>query len=129
VWQPSVMTDIRRPLGEMIREQRRMAQLSLRELSRMTRVSNAYLSQVERGLHEPSVRVLSAVAQALDVPLESMMGTPRESVDEHGLDSGVERAIRLDPRLEPEDRAALLTIYRSLVHKEATPDADADATP
>jgi len=35
------------------------ANLSLRQLSALTEISNPYLSQVERGLHEPSIRVLN----------------------------------------------------------------------
>jgi hypothetical protein len=49
-------------LGAFIHSQRTQAQLTLRELSERTNVSNPYLSQIERGLHEPSVRVLKAIA-------------------------------------------------------------------
>ena len=59
-WSPQ-----RKLLGEFIRTQRRLANLSLRELAARTAVSNPYLSQIERGLHEPSVRVLKAIASAL----------------------------------------------------------------
>jgi transcriptional regulator with XRE-family HTH domain len=52
-------------IGSYIRAQRELARLSLRELARISHVSNAYLSQVERGMHEPSLRVLAAVAEAL----------------------------------------------------------------
>ena len=48
-------------LGEVIRTQRQLAKLSLRDLAALTDVSNAYLSQVERGMHEPSVRVLREI--------------------------------------------------------------------
>lgn len=54
-------------LGAMIRQQRRLADLSLRELAAMTSVSNAYLSQVERGLHQPSIKVVRSIADALGV--------------------------------------------------------------
>ena len=49
-----------RQLGEYIRLQRQMADLSLRGMADLTKVSNAYLSQIERGLHQPSLRVLQA---------------------------------------------------------------------
>ncbi|MGB8384307.1 MAG: helix-turn-helix transcriptional regulator, partial [Dermatophilaceae bacterium] len=58
-------------LGSFIRAQRQMANLSLRELSAMTDVSNPYLSQVERGLSEPSARVLKSIAQALNLSAET----------------------------------------------------------
>ena len=60
-------------LGTYIREQRKLAQLSLRELAEIAQVSNPYLSQLERGLHEPSVRVLRSIAKALNLSAESML--------------------------------------------------------
>ncbi|SDQ18280.1 helix-turn-helix domain-containing protein [Quadrisphaera sp. DSM 44207] len=79
-------------LGSFIRAQRRLADLSLRELATMTQVSNAYLSQVERGLHQPSVRVLGAIAAALDVPAHELLaeagfgGRPRAGAPGPGAD-------------------------------------------
>src|SRR5258706_1825303 len=60
-------------LGEFIKHQRTMAKLSLRDLAARTNVSNPYLSQIERGLHEPSVRVLKAIATALNMSAESLL--------------------------------------------------------
>ena len=65
--------DSRRLLGDFIRAQRQMANLSLRQLSALAEVSNPYLSQVERGLHEPSVRVLRSIADALNVSAETLL--------------------------------------------------------
>jgi len=104
-------------LGRIIREQRTLAEMSLRELAARTDVSNPYLSQIERGLHEPSVRVLRAIAKALNMSAEALMaqagmidapgdGEPPPTV----LD-----AVRNDPRLTDEQRAALLAVYRSYV--------------
>jgi transcriptional regulator with XRE-family HTH domain len=109
-------------LGEFIRAQRRLANLSLREMASMTSVSNAYLSQVERGLHQPSLKVLRSIADALQLSTEQLlsqagwvMGTgsaPGGSADS----GGTEEAIRKDPRLTPEQRTALLGVYRSFVN-------------
>ena len=60
-------------LGEVIRAQRQLAKLSLRDLAALTDVSNAYLSQVERGMHEPSVRVLRAIGEALELPADALL--------------------------------------------------------
>src|SRR5437764_9628046 len=60
-------------LGNFIRTQRHLANLSLRELAERTNVSNPYLSQIERGLHEPSVRVLRSIARALNVSAETLL--------------------------------------------------------
>ena len=77
-------------LGELIRSQRRLANLSLRELAERTNVSNPYLSQIERGMHEPSVRVLRSIARALNVSAETLLS-------QAGL-------------LERDDTAALLAV-------------------
>src|SRR6476659_8610017 len=117
-WDPRL-----RQLGEYIRMRRRMAQLSLRGLSDLTQVSNAYLSQLERGLHQPSLRVLQSIAEALNVSAESLMaqaGVPRpEAAETSG--AATETTIRNDPDLSPEDREALIRIYQSL--KKTPPSA------
>jgi transcriptional regulator with XRE-family HTH domain len=109
-------------LGEFIRAQRRLANLSLREMASMTSVSNAYLSQVERGLHQPSLKVLRSIAEALQLSTEQLLVqagwvTGSSSVSSHvsGESGSAEEAIKKDPRLTPEQRAALLGVYRSFV--------------
>ena len=109
-------SDPRQILGSFIRAQRQMANLSLRQLSALTEVSNPYLSQVERGLHEPSVRVLKSIADALNVSAETLMeqaGLIDES-DPPG-DEATESAIRADRRLTETQRRAMLSVYRSYV--------------
>ena len=120
----------REALGAFIREQRKRANLSLRQLAELTSLSNPYLSQVERGLHQPSVRVLKAISGALNVSAETLMaqaglidaiaatdpaaqadGTtaePRDIPD-------TEDAIRADQRLSDEQKAALIAVYRSML--------------
>ena len=63
----------REALGAFIRTQRKLANLSLRQLAEMTSLSNPYLSQVERGLHQPSVRVLKLISDALNVSAETLL--------------------------------------------------------
>src|ERR1700754_1759681 len=60
-------------LGSYIRMQRQLADLSLRQLADLTKVSNAYLSQVERGLHQPSLRVLRSIADALNLSADTLL--------------------------------------------------------
>jgi transcriptional regulator with XRE-family HTH domain len=55
------------PLGGFIRMQRELADLSVRQLAELANVSNAYLSQVERGLYQPSAHVLKNLAEALEL--------------------------------------------------------------
>jgi transcriptional regulator with XRE-family HTH domain len=113
-------------LGAFIRSQREIAGLSLRELSELAEVSNAYLSQVERGLHEPSIRVLHSIAGALGVPFDLLLaqaglleglasGENRPDGAESATPGGgdTEAAILADPRLSGPQKFALLSIYRS----------------
>jgi len=103
-------------LGAFIRAQRQMANLSLRQLSALTEVSNPYLSQVERGLHEPSVRVLKSIADALNVSAETLFEHAGLISDSQVLDDeATEAAIRADRRLTEAQRRAMLGVYRSYV--------------
>jgi transcriptional regulator with XRE-family HTH domain len=110
-------------LGRFIREQRQHAHLSLREMARMASISNAYLSQVERGLHEPSVKVLHALANVLEVPVEDLVtrGGPDE-VGDRASSVSVEAAIRQDSQLGHAQKEALLAVYRSYVDGSQLPE-------
>ncbi|HWN35122.1 MAG TPA: helix-turn-helix domain-containing protein [Pseudonocardia sp.] len=116
-------------LGGFIRAQRHLANLSLREMASLTSVSNAYLSQIERGLHQPSLKVLRSIADALNLSTEQMLAQAgwmrggnghrtepeREPASNRGAAPDTEDAIRRDPRLSPAQREALLGVYRSFV--------------
>jgi transcriptional regulator with XRE-family HTH domain len=106
-------------LGELIRKQRQQAELTLRDLAERANVSNPYLSQIERGLHEPSVRVLKAIASALNLSAESLLVQAGviDPADPAGAPKAVtvEEAVNADARLSGEQRAALLSVYRSFV--------------
>jgi transcriptional regulator with XRE-family HTH domain len=106
-------------LGGFIRSQRKLANLSLRELAERTKVSNPYLSQIERGLHEPSVRVLRSIAHALNLSAETLLaqaGLLDDDADDGvtpDAPSATEAAIRADAGLSDEQKTALLAVYRS----------------
>jgi transcriptional regulator with XRE-family HTH domain len=103
-------------LGSFIRAQRKLANLSLRQAAALANVSNPYLSQIERGLHEPSVRVLRSIAKALNVSAETLLGSAGLLADDPPAASGgsdTEAAIRADPILTDEQKQALLSVYRS----------------
>ncbi|MFI5035418.1 MAG: helix-turn-helix domain-containing protein [Acidimicrobiales bacterium] len=110
------MGDPRHVLGDFIRMQRQMANLSLRQLSALTEISNPYLSQIERGLHEPSIRVLKSIADALNLSSEILFEQAGliNPTDKPG-DEDTESAIRTDERLTEAQRHALLGVYRSFV--------------
>lgn len=104
-------------LGEYLREQRRHAELSLRQLADLTGVSNPYLSQIERGLRKPSAEVLNQLAKALRVSAEALyvragLLDPSDEADAEELPA-VEAAIRADPVLTTRQKRVLLDIYTS----------------
>ena len=101
--------------GEYVRAQRKLAKLSLRELAARAEISNAYLSQVERGLHAPSVRVLRSLADAFGVSAETILeqaGLLEDERDDEKARAETEAAIRADPRLTAPQTEALLAVYR-----------------
>ncbi|PID96842.1 MAG: XRE family transcriptional regulator [Actinomycetales bacterium] len=107
----------RASLGAFIRSQRELANMSLRQLAQATQVSNAYLSQLERGLHDPTVRVLVQIGQALHLSLEDMMSQGKAAnstaTGPDGSTLPVPAAINADPRLTTAEKAALLGVYHS----------------
>ena len=113
-------------LGAFIRNQRKLANLSLRQLAELTTLSNPYLSQIERGLHQPSVRVLKLLSGALNVSAETLLAQaglidqarpdPGAAAAGEPAVSSVESAIAADERLADEQKAALLAVYRSMLH-------------
>ena len=114
----------REALGAFIRTQRKLANLSLRQLADMTSLSNPYLSQVERGLHQPSIRALKSIADALNVSAETLLAEAglvdalaTRKQDENPPPQ-TEAAIRADQRLSEAQRTALIAVYRSMLERE-----------
>jgi transcriptional regulator with XRE-family HTH domain len=120
----------REALGAFIRERRKQANLSLRQLAELTSLSNPYLSQIERGLHQPSVRVLRAISDALNVSAESLLAqaglidaiaggaSARAGAAGEAVVPDTERAIRADKRLSEDQKSALIVVYRSMLSQQ-----------
>jgi transcriptional regulator with XRE-family HTH domain len=100
-------------LGPYLRAQRRLAKLSLRQMAELAGVSNPYLSQIERGLHEPSVRILRSIAEALDLSAETVLEQAGLLNRDDATATSTEEAIRHDPDLNEDQKLALLSVYRS----------------
>jgi len=101
-------------LGDFIKSQRRLAELSQRELARLADLSDAYLSQLERGLHEPSVRVVTGLAHALNVPSELLLKYLGHT---HAGDAprSTESVIATDERLSESQKQSLIDVYRAFI--------------
>ncbi|MCX0245133.1 MULTISPECIES: helix-turn-helix domain-containing protein [Streptomyces] len=116
-------------LGEYLREQRRSAQLSLRQLADAAGVSNPYLSQIERGLRKPSAEVLQQVAKALRISAETLY-VRAGILDERQQDELETRAVILaDPSINERQKSVLLQIYASFRKENGLDDEPEAGTP
>jgi transcriptional regulator with XRE-family HTH domain len=115
-------SDLPRDVGEFIRDLRRNARFSLRELAEMAGVSNPYLSQIERGLRKPSAEVLAQIANALRVstPLMYLRAGLLNEKEGHG----VLGAIAADPDLTIAQKQSLTQIYETFRRENARTDPD-----
>jgi transcriptional regulator with XRE-family HTH domain len=110
-------------LGAFIRDKRKMANLSLRQLAERTKLSNPYLSQIERGLHQPSVRVIRLISDALNVSAETLLAQAgllhKDGADEakNGAEPppDIEVAIKAEQRLTDDQKSALIAVLRSML--------------
>lgn len=102
-------------VGAFIRSQRERAEMSIRKLAELADVSNPYLSQVERGLRNPSADILQQVANALRISVESLYVRAGILPDEERSVSTVSEAIEHDPDLTDEQKMALLNVYESFL--------------
>lgn len=122
-------------LGEIIRQQRELAELSMRQFAELAGISNPYLSQIERGLRAPSETVLDSIARTLKVSADALYkqagmpapGSPPEA-------NAVLEAVAADSRLTARQRAALKEVYEAFVavsprqarRRTESPAADGD---
>ena len=99
-------------VGRYIREQRRQAELSLRKLASQAGVSNPYLSQIERGLRQPSAKILKDIAKALRISAETLY-VRAGILDEEAEATDLEAGILRDPHLTERQKQVLIDVYRS----------------
>ncbi len=100
------------PLGALIRRQRELTEMSMRQFAAVAGISNPYLSQIERGLRAPSESVLTGIADALDTSVDGLYelaGIERDVPPQ--AEPPILAAIRADPRLTGRQRAAMVEVY------------------
>jgi len=102
-------------LGAFIRQQREIAQQSIRDLAKRAGVSNPYLSQIERGLRKPSADILQQIARALEISAETLYERAGMMDPKEAQGNAVVDAVANDTRLNDEQKQAMLAIYRSFV--------------
>jgi transcriptional regulator with XRE-family HTH domain len=105
-------------LGKYIRSQRKLAEMSQRELASLVNLSDTYMSQLERGLHEPSIRVLRSISDGLNIGMDTLLrlmgADPKEGSEEQDERAvTAELGIMADPDLSESQKRALLEVLRS----------------
>ena len=120
-------------LGEFLRDQRKNAQLSLRQLAEQAGVSNPYLSQIERGLRKPSAEILQQIAKGLRISAEQLYVQAGILDERTEGELAVESALLADPAITERQKRMLLEIYRSFraenAHGATTTGEDAADEP
>ena len=116
-------------MGEIIRRQREQHQVSMRQFADMAGISNPYLSQIERGLREPSERVLAAIAESLETSAEALYEQAGIAIEDGSETAAARAAIEADPALTPRQRRTLLEVYDALLAAGPTPRPHQRRTP
>ena len=109
------------PLGAFIRSQRELQAMSVRRLAELSGISNPYLSQIERGLREPSEQVLDAIAQQLELSADALKQHGGRHTEDDETEPAVVTAIGEDPALTARQRRALLEVYYSFTGRDPRP--------
>lgn len=102
-------------LGDIIRQQRELAELSMRQFAELAGISNPYLSQIERGLRAPSEQVIDAIARTLRLSADALYEQAGVAPPGEDGDNAVLEAIAHDPRLTARQRSALREVYEAFV--------------
>src|SRR5215471_13276713 len=100
-------------LGEFIRHQRELAQLSVRQLADICGISNPYLSQIERGLRMPSSMILQSLAKGLRLSAETLYAQAGILDPQEMEESDVIKSVMRDPHISVRQREMLIDMYRS----------------
>jgi transcriptional regulator with XRE-family HTH domain len=113
--------------GAFVRAQRQLANISQRQLGRLSGISDSYLSQMERGLYRPSPEVMRSLAKAFGMKPAALYAQFGLLDEDEAADGGtqsprVEEAIRSDDRLSTDEKRALLVLYRALIERASSPD-------
>lgn len=115
-------------MGDLLRKQRELAAIPMRQLARMAGISGPYLSQIERGLRAPSDQVLTALADNLQISVDVLRSQSTNGGTDQ--DDTLLAAIRREPRLTPAQRTSLEQVYLAFLasNDQAAAEADDDSS-
>jgi transcriptional regulator with XRE-family HTH domain len=100
-------------IGDYIRRQRELANISLRKMAEQSGISAAVLQEIENGLRDPSRTILQSIAGALRLSAETLL-LQAGVLDPKEIDEiEAVREIRRDPNLTERQRQTLVEIYEA----------------
>jgi transcriptional regulator with XRE-family HTH domain len=102
-------------LGEIIRRQRELNRLTLRQFAAMAGISNPYLSQIERGQRAPSEPVIDAIARSLETSAAALYEQAGMAPEDENPRTAVQTALEADARLTPRQRRVVLDVYDAMI--------------
>ncbi|OAT86129.1 helix-turn-helix domain-containing protein [Desulfotomaculum copahuensis] len=109
--------------GQKIRDFRKERGITLTELARQLEISPSYLSAVEREIRKPSIPMLSKISEAINLPLNYLVGDADDTVSGEKL-----RFMRESRGLSLDDLAEISEIPAATLEKfesgQAVPDLD-----
>lgn len=121
------MSSIPTSLGALIRQQRELAALPMRQLATMAGISGPYLSQIENGLRTPSEQVLRSLAATLGIDPDELVEETRTSGELEAGRLRTRAAIQEDPNLTPAQKRTVLDVYAAMVGSDSDSDSDSDS--
>ncbi len=109
-------------LSKMLKQQRLMAELTLRQLAASSGVSSSHLARIERGERFPSGHILRKIAKALELDESQLLMlagylSPQPSSGEHSLgqlDPYVAKVLSEEPVTIQRAVISLLTMVKAI---------------
>lgn len=100
-------------IGEYIRRQRQLANISLRKMAEQSGISAAVLQEIENGMRNPSGTIVQSIARVLRLSAETLH-LQAGVLDPQTTDEiDAVREIRRDPNLTARQREVLVDIYEA----------------
>ncbi|MDI3311932.1 MAG: helix-turn-helix transcriptional regulator [Thermoanaerobacterium sp.] len=66
-------------IGDKIKKYRLLQKMTQKELAKKANISRSYLADVENGRYNPSIEVLTAIANALNIPIDELFKNSNET--------------------------------------------------
>lgn len=108
-------------VGDYIRAQRQLANISLRKMSEQSGISSSVLQEIENGFRNPSATIVQSIARVLRLSAETLHLQAGVLDPQDADEVDVVREIRRDPNMTERQREVLVEVYRALCASNHAP--------